>query len=214
MTAVERQIAAQSVRARSARAPLARQRASLRALKGRFNSPAGKRSKHKTETGEISTGGRASVVATVKGNGGWARNRTEVRGFAVRCITTLPPSLGSIDLPTGVGPVPRVGREIEGESYKIPVGAAMAGRPAPALTEKGKWSGKRGSNSRPSPWQGDALPAELFPLCARAANFLGRSQFCQVPLGNALQTCLRPLSAGHAAFRYTPMDHNVRAAAR
>ena len=25
------------------------------------------------------------------------------------------------------------------------------------------WSGKRGSNSRPIPWQGIALPAELFP---------------------------------------------------
>ena len=26
------------------------------------------------------------------------------------------------------------------------------------------WSGKRGSNSRPPPWQGGALPTELFPL--------------------------------------------------
>ena len=26
------------------------------------------------------------------------------------------------------------------------------------------WSGKRGSNSRPQPWQGCALPTELFPL--------------------------------------------------
>jgi hypothetical protein len=25
------------------------------------------------------------------------------------------------------------------------------------------WSGKRDSNSRPRPWQGRALPAELFP---------------------------------------------------
>ena len=25
------------------------------------------------------------------------------------------------------------------------------------------WSGKRGSNSRPRPWQGRALPTELFP---------------------------------------------------
>ena len=25
------------------------------------------------------------------------------------------------------------------------------------------WSGKRDSNSRPQPWQGCALPAELFP---------------------------------------------------
>ncbi len=27
------------------------------------------------------------------------------------------------------------------------------------------WSGKRGSNSRPQPWQGCALPTELFPRC-------------------------------------------------
>ena len=27
----------------------------------------------------------------------------------------------------------------------------------------GFWSGKRGSNPRPSPWQGDALSTELFP---------------------------------------------------
>src|SRR5436309_5009043 len=27
-----------------------------------------------------------------------------------------------------------------------------------------KWSGKRDSNSRPQPWQGCALPTELFPL--------------------------------------------------
>ena len=29
------------------------------------------------------------------------------------------------------------------------------------------WSGKRDSNSRPRPWQGRALPAELFPLNQR-----------------------------------------------
>ena len=30
------------------------------------------------------------------------------------------------------------------------------------------WSGKRDSNSRPRPWQGRALPAELFPQSGRA----------------------------------------------
>ena len=28
-----------------------------------------------------------------------------------------------------------------------------------------RWSGRRGSNSRPQPWQGCALPAELLPPC-------------------------------------------------
>ena len=41
--------------------------------------------------------------------------------------------------------------------------------PAPAPKQKrpallrGVWSGKRDSNSRPRPWQGRALPTELFP---------------------------------------------------
>ncbi len=47
-----------------------------------------------------------------------------------------------------------------------------------------KWSGKRGSNSRPRPWQGRALPTELFPHCFQlvAVNgcaFYGFSFLCQ-----------------------------------
>src|SRR5206468_8886453 len=34
------------------------------------------------------------------------------------------------------------------------------------------WSGKRDSNARPQPWQGCALPTELFP---RAAKYIGKS---------------------------------------
>src|SRR5580658_7575550 len=32
------------------------------------------------------------------------------------------------------------------------------------------WSGKRGSNSRPQPWQGCALPTELFPRLKQIGN--------------------------------------------
>ena len=35
-----------------------------------------------------------------------------------------------------------------------------------------KWSGKPGSNWRPQPWQGCALPAELFPLMTVNTAFL------------------------------------------
>ncbi len=52
-------------------------------------------------------------------SGGASRSRTEVNGFAIRCMATLPTRLF--------------------------------------------WSGKRDSNSRPRPWQGRALPTELFP---------------------------------------------------
>src|SRR5690606_39991445 len=38
------------------------------------------------------------------------------------------------------------------------------------------WSGKRDSNSRTRPWQGRALPTELFP---RSPPFYGRSGGCQ-----------------------------------
>ncbi len=51
---------------------------------------------------------------------------------------------------------------------------------APCLTKKEAegflsqkfWSGKRGSNSRPQPWQGCALPTELFPHCLRLTQML------------------------------------------
>ena len=39
------------------------------------------------------------------------------------------------------------------------------------------WSGKRDSNSRPQPWQGCALPAELFPL--NEGVFYRNCIFCQ-----------------------------------
>ena len=42
----------------------------------------------------------------------------------------------------------------------------------------GTWSGKRDSNSRPQPWQGCALPTELFPhFCLRSLLF--KPSHCQ-----------------------------------
>ena len=38
-----------------------------------------------------------------------------------------------------------------------------ANRPVRPRTRGRGWSGRRGSNPRPSPWQGDALPTELRP---------------------------------------------------
>src|SRR5436190_2612550 len=65
----------------------------------------------------------------------------------------------------------------------------------PPRLEKGKvpglpsriWSGKRVSNSRPQPWQGCALPTELFPR--KEANYIKRPSG-QVPTrawGSALR---------------------------
>ena len=57
---------------------------------------------------------------------------------------------------------------------------SQRGAPSPGPEERAgeetDWSGKRDSNSRPQPWQGCALPAELFPhrpaiLGPRSAGF-------------------------------------------
>ena len=80
--------------------------------------------------------------------GGGGRNRTGVDGFAGRCMTTLPPRQERRPARGGRRPCKRKGR------------AALD--TAGALPRK-FWSGKGVSNSRPQPWQGCALPTELFP---------------------------------------------------
>jgi hypothetical protein len=90
--------------------------------------------------------------------GGAGRSRTDLHGFAIRCITALLP------------------RHCEPVSDSTAILAA-------AISEKGSlvrltglpfgvWSGIRDSNSRPIPWQGIALPTELIPhvsLCNDAS---------------------------------------------
>ena len=44
----------------------------------------------------------------------------------------------------------------------------IAHKKSPVKTEL--WSGRRDSNSRPSPWQGDALPLSHFRTGARSRN--------------------------------------------
>ena len=81
------------------------------------------------------------------------------------------------------------------------------------LTREGQplprgWSGKRGSNSRPQPWQGCALPTELFPrrgsvatafnICfatsAELAILLRDFQNCQRFIRNCFESlCRNPL---------------------
>ena len=77
--------------------------------------------------------------------GGATRSRTGLLGFAIRCITALLsrqyPSLPGNHLDTQRS---RQKREAWASLFGI-------------------WSGKRVSNSRPQPWQGCALPTELFP---------------------------------------------------
>ncbi len=68
--------------------------------------------------------------------GGEDRNRTDLDGFAGRCITSL---------------LPR---------QRTYFNSTKKGSQASLLIF---WSGRRVSNSRPQPWQGCALPTELLP---------------------------------------------------
>ncbi len=43
------------------------------------------------------------------------------------------------------------------------------------------WSGKRDSNSRPRPWQGRALPTELFPHDCLRASYLTTRRIIRTP---------------------------------
>ncbi len=83
-------------------------------------------------------------------SGGASRSRTDLHGFAIRCITAL------------------LSRRILAES--LPILGWISAKPASAtrrsVASPKIWSGRRGSNSRPQPWQGCALPAELLPPCA------------------------------------------------
>ena len=83
-------------------------------------------------------------------NGGCGRSRTAVDGFAGHCITVLL-------------------RSHKGQIKKPRWFAALLFR---------IWSGKRGSNSRPQPWQGCALP-----LSYSRTEFIrvlyGFNKFCQ-----------------------------------
>ena len=68
------------------------------------------------------------------------------------------------------------------------------------------WSGKRDSNSRPRPWQGRALPTELFPLgCGNYQIWSGKRDSNSRPRpwqGRALPTELFPLNLRLSTCRY------------
>src|SRR5258706_11779225 len=97
-------------------------------------------------------GKRESETAVEVGGGG--RNRTGVHGFAGRCMTTLPPRRGA----RGLFQLRIASRRLSWAAENQKGKTAAARFPPWAF-----WSGKGGSNSRPQPWQGCALPTELFP---------------------------------------------------
>ena len=115
---------------------------------------------------------RVGIPDAISRFGGGGRNRTGVHGFAGRCITTLPPRQGCADRMT---------------SCKNPMLKALFALAQAALSDslhfidrlEKRWSGKRVSNSRPQPWQGCALPTELFPRDDQTVKYGVKRRFCQ-----------------------------------
>ena len=97
--------------------------------------------------GSKTSASESIILAEKRGRAGGGRNRTGVHGFAGRCMTTLPPRQEWC-------------RETTACDHAVTAGKRK-GRALWALPEI--WSGKGVSNSRPQPWQGCALPTELFP---------------------------------------------------
>ena len=54
--------------------------------------------------------------------------------------------------------------DTNGNTVRSPDESAMDAATLTITKRSQEWSGKRDSNSRPRPWQGRALPTELFPL--------------------------------------------------
>ena len=121
----------------------------------------------------------ASKVVQSAGNPGGAwRSRTALDGFAIRCITALltrrritllrhstAKSLGPLHAPSATSP--RDGRTPSRRAPETKRESQVSGSPSKI------WSGKGVSNSRPQPWQGCALPTELFPR-RTATNYSGK----------------------------------------
>ena len=114
----------------------------------------------------------AVTLSRLRGGGG---NRTRVQGFAGPCLShsATPPG----------------GRD--------PTTAARATRRAPgsSAAEGGASSGRRDSNPRPSPWQGDALPAALRPR-------VGSDLHCRVPGDDSIRSATSALQTSRARSRH------------
>src|SRR5574344_2502550 len=76
-------------------------------------------------------------------------------------------------------------------------------------------SGKRDSNSRPQPWQGCALPTELFPLGRRNNTPLHAhvNTIYGLDFTFLRAACSSTFRLGQAAHRYCRPDHRVSSAA-
>src|SRR5471030_723271 len=111
--------------------------------------------------------------------GGEDRSRTDLDGFAGRCITALLPRQRKLLTKITAGlraAIRNSGAGEESRTLDLNLGKVALYQLSYSRMESyfttdcaslKSWSGRRVSNSRPQPWQGCALPTELLPHCSR-----------------------------------------------
>ena len=80
---------------------------------------------------------------------------------------TTSPDVFADERPMDAGCPSRIRTSVHGSKVRCPTTRRRGSGP------KGNWSGRRDSNPRPSPWQGDALPTEPLPLGGCARRYVG-----------------------------------------
>ncbi len=100
----------------------------------------------------------SSRLLRVSNGGGDDGNRTRVNGFADRSLTTRARRRAA-------GCPARIRTSVHGSKVRCPT-TRRRGTESAGPSRAKKWSGRRDSNPRPSPWQGDALPTEPLPPVA------------------------------------------------
>ena len=110
-------------------------------------------------------------------------------------------SVVPLERATRISPKRRLRRiqrgEIEEAAGELPTKAGKATIAATVCADgarKMKWSGRRGSNSLPPPWQGGALPDELRPQwCLRPGSDRRHADFQSAALPAELPRHIKPL---------------------
>ena len=152
------------------------------ALRCRSGAPRGVRRRRPDRRADRRAGRPAAVIArdraSTKTKTRWSPSGS-IRAWSLEATTGFEPvNRGFADLrveplhhvavlaaPRGFEP-----RFTDPKSAVLPLDEGAAGvvqEHTPRISRAKKWSGRRDSNPRPSPWQGDALPTEPLPLDVR-----------------------------------------------
>ena len=136
-------------------------------------------------------------------NSGFADRRLRPLGYVAQVLGRVPPPYRVLAAPRGFEP-----RFTDPKSGVLPLDEGAPQIPDSLRGGRRDWSGRRDSNPRPSPWQGDALPTELLPPDTR---FRRRWCWCREPESNwrhrDFQSRALPTELSRPAHAVRLLDH-------